>query len=388
MKTAIVSRAALSAALAIVKDVVERRNTIPVLSNVRLAARDGQLVATGTDLDIETSVTLSGGAIDADFAVTVPAHNLADILKKAPAGDDLAIDAAMLDTSKPDDSSMTAGFDFGGLRINVQGIAASEFPHMAMSDEVVEFDIETAKLREGIEAVAFAISTEETRYYLNGIYMHVTDKGALRMVATDGHRLGRHDIEGNFPKIAGVIIPRKMMSHILKVTGKGAPESVRIIVNHAKVRVIVGNVTVVSKLIDGTFPDYTRVMPTSNGIVSTFDRKAMIEGIKAVSTVASERGRAVKWEAMDSGNCYKWRLSCSNPDIGNATYDVQGMIGEGAIHGLTVGMNITYALDLLNAMDSDSVTVRFNDSSSPMVWTAGDADATPATTYVLMPMRV
>lgn len=398
MKTAIVPRASLASALAVVKDVIEKRNTIPVLSNVRLVARDGVMIATGTDLDIATSVTIPGTVADQDFGVTIPAHMMHDLIRKAPNGDEIAIDAETSGKVQNIGSGTTheyvdSALDFGGLRIKTQGISPRDFPEMELTGERVEFDIATADFRAGLEAVALAISSEETRYYLCGIYMHTTEAGALRMVATDGHRLGKHDIAGPFPACHGVIIPRKTVSHLLKVTGKGAPETMRVIVNTAKVRFVVGNVDVVSKLIDGTFPDYQRVIPRDWRYAATFNRKAMIEAIKAVGVISSERGRAIKWESFADGTDYRWEISVNNPDIGEARFPVPGVTAElnGAeFSGFHVGMNMTYALDLLQAMDSETVTIRFTDYNSPMQWTAGDfADScNPETLYVLMPMRV
>lgn len=402
MKTAIVSRSALSAALATIKDVVERKNTIPVLSNVRLVARDGQLLAVGTDLDIETTVSLSAGAIDAGFDITIPAHKALDILKKAPSGDDLAIDAIEGPEPKPYANGQvpprdaSARLDFGGLNITIQGISSEEFPQLPMSEPVKSFDVTTADFRDALKRVEFAISTEETRYYLNGIYMHVVAAGnssRLVMVTTDGHRLARHDMgtaDGSpIPDFGGVLVPRKTVAHLLKVTGqKGAPESMRVIVNHQKIRFVVGNVDVVSKLIDGTFPDYRRVIPSANDKAATFNKAALIEALQAVGTVASERGRAVKLE-IAAGNT---RLTVSNPDMGTATMDVATTYPAWDFGALTIGFNRDYVLDILAQTDGDVVTFRFNDAGSPTVIQAGDGsgsfDRESGTFCILMPMRV
>lgn len=382
MKTALVSRSALTAALTTVRDVVERKNSIPILSNVRLVASNGQLLATGTDLDIETTVAIPAGAIDDGFDITIPAHAALDILKKAPAGDDLAIDARTGDIT-------SARLDFGGLDVTMQGLPSVDFPDMGMSPEVKEFEVLTSEFRESLSRVAFAISTEETRYYLNGIYMHAVPVGnsaVLRMVTTDGHRLAHHEMDSAdgspVPDFAGVLVPRKTVAHLLKVTGqKGAPEIMRVIVNHQKVRFVVGNVTVLSKLIDGTFPDYRRVIPSAAGNVRTVERKAMIEALKAVGCVSSERGRAVRFSFNDAG-C---TLSVTNPDMGTARMSVPA---EGDAAEIEIGFNREYVLDILAAIDADRITIRMADSSSPAVFHAGDFDRDSGTYYVQMPMRV
>jgi DNA polymerase III subunit beta len=394
MKTAIVSRSALTAALTTVRDVVERKNSIPILSNVRLVASNGQLLVTGTDLDVITTATVPAGAIDDAFDITIPAYAALDILKKAPAGDDLAIDASPLDADKPEGEDMTAGLDFGDLRITMHGLHSKDFPQIPMSEPVREFEVSTAGFRDSLKRVEFAISPEETRYYLNGIYMHVQNAGntsRLVMVTTDGHRLARHDMstaDGSpVPDFGGVLVPRKTVAHLLKVTGqKGAPETMRVIVNHQKIRFVVGNIDVVSKLIDGTFPDYRRVIPSANDKAATFDKAALIEALKAVGTVASERGRAVKLE-IESGNC---RLTVNNPDMGKAAMDIVTTYPAGDFGGFEIGFNRDYMLHILAATDGDVVTLRFNDSSSPTVIHAGaeafDRDA--GTFCILMPMRV
>jgi DNA polymerase-3 subunit beta len=324
-----------------------------------------------------------------DFSVTANAFKMADICKKAPSGDDLAIDALDIVTPEPGPyaggPTQGAKLDFGGLRVSMEGLPVSEFPEMEMTGKRIEWDMPTADFRAALEAVAFAISTEETRYYLNGIYMHMPEAGTLRMVATDGHRLGRHDVSVPMTEaIPGVIVPHKCVKHLLKLTGKGSPDTLKVIVNTVKVMFIIGNVTVLSKLIDGTFPDYNRVMPTTFQREVTFNRAAMIEGVKAVGCVSSERGRAVKLSFESSENIgnregFKATLSVNNPDLGNATYGLQ-VEGE-AMNGFEMGCNQSYLLDILNADDAETVTFKLTDCSAPIL-ISGRTD------YVLMPMRV
>ena len=388
MKTAIVSRAAMSSALAVINQIVEKKNSVPILSNVRLVACDGVLTATGTDLDIETTVTLPVTACHG-FSVTTNASKFAEIVQKAPAGDDLAIDALDIVTSRPGpyagNPTQIAKLDFGGLRVSLDGMPETEFPQMEMTGKRIEWDMPTADFRAALEAVAFAISTEETRYYLNGIYMHMPAPGTLRMVTTDGHRLARHDVAIPATEaIESVIVPHKCVKHLLKLTGKSSPETLKIIVNTVKVMFVIGNVTVLSKLIDGTFPDYNRLIPTEFQREVTFNRKAMIEGVKAVGCVSSKRGRAVKLSFESSANIgnregFKATLSVNNPDLGNATYDLQ-VEGE-AMDGFEFGVNQSYLLDILNADDAETITFKLGDCGAPMLISG-------RTNYVLMPMRV
>jgi DNA polymerase-3 subunit beta len=261
----------------------------------------------------------------------------------------------------------------------------SDFPELTFEGPVkADFTVPAAGLLAAIDASDFCISTEETRYYLNGIYLHVpvTSAGSesvLRVVATDGHRMARHDL-GTFPDMGtdwGVIVPRRTV-HFLRTVlkAKGCPDSVRVVVNTTKVRFVVGNVDVLTKTIDGTFPDYQRVIPTGNDKPAVLNRKAFIEAVKAVSCLSSERGRAVKLDLAD-GNM---ALSVHNPDTGTSAMDLA--IGYD-FQPLTIGFNASYLLDIFGGITSETVTVRFADPGTPAL-IEGDA----ATLYVLMPMRV
>jgi len=384
MKTAILPRSDFRSAVAFADLVVERRNTIPILSNVLLrAAADGDgLELIGTDLDIEVTARIPG-AVDEGFAVTMPSRALKDLEKKSPkgkAGDEFAIDA-------PEGDDTNARLDFGGYSARLQTLPPADFPHMELSGKVVDFVMPAATLRNALERVTFAISTEETRYYLNGIFMHVPDAPAgapsvLRFVATDGHRLARHEAPcpAGAGGIAGVIIPRKTVGVLHKLLkAKGAPEDVHVRVNTCKAVFTIGNIAVMTKLIDGTFPDYQRVIPSGNDKRATFDREELARAIDCVSTVSSERGRAVKF-SISEGIC---NLTVSNPDAGDsrATIPCDGWDSW----GLDIGFNAQYVLHILAASGGERVTMRFSDSGSPTLISNPDA---PETVFVLMPMRV
>jgi DNA polymerase-3 subunit beta len=385
-KIAILSRTDLRSALAAIKPAIEKRNTIPILSNVRLAAHNGALVMTGTDLDVTISATIAA-TIDDGFDTTIPAHALADIEKKAPDCDHVAIDH-----DKPGDGTAPqASLDFEGLRIGMQALDPIDFPDMAFSGPIYgDFTLPTNDVLDMLVRTTFAISSEETRYYLNGVYLHGYESGnrrTLRAVATDGHRLAMWEDEakeGVFDpetgKTFGVIIPRKSLDMLWRIAKtKGSPDSMRIVVNTNKVRIVVGNVEIVSKLIDGTFPDYQRVIPTRNHKTATMDASALMKAVTAVSTIRHERGNAVKF-SFDVG---KVELSVSNPDVGTARMTVPCDYDS---EPMDIGFNAKYVQDILGALYCDRVTFALEDNGAPAL--VSDASEAARMFAVLMPIRI
>jgi len=415
MKTAILPRSEFRAAISTADLVVERRNTIPILSNVLLrAAPDGDgLDVIGTDLDIYVTARVPG-AVDPDFSVTMPARALRDLEKKASKSAEFAIDmpdVLPVPRLAPDHSDADldafnaecervkahnalsdgmARLDFGGFAARMQTLPQEDFPESKISGPVVDFVMPASALRNALERVSFAISTEETRYYLNGVYMHVPgapdgEPSTLRFVTTDGHKLARHEIAcpAGAGAMQGVIIPRKTVAVLCKLLkAKGAPECVDVRVNSTKAVFTIGNVSVLTKLIDGTFPDYQRVIPSGNDKRVTFGRNELAGTIEAVSTISSERGRAVKLSIID-GAC---TLSVSNPDAGTSRATIACDTFDVGI-GLDIGFNAKYLLDILARCDGERVTFMFADAGSPtLIRSAGDDGA--STLFVCMPMRV
>lgn len=346
----------LTRLLAAVTKVVETRNNIPILGNVLLSVEDGQFSARATDLDIEVSTSLP--VLDAlPGATTVNAKLLSDIAKKAGSDISLELDGDTLTVKS------------GRSRFRLATLPVEDFPSFAAGGFDVEFDVDLASL---VAPTQFAISTEETRYYLNGVYLHATE-GRLAAVATDGHRLSRHygDPRDHFD---GVILPRKLVS----ILPKG---NVRVSLSARKVRVHTsngadGDTTITSKLIDGTFPDYQRVIPTSNDKIVLADRKALATAVERVSTVATERGRAVKLEIAPGQIALSVRGDAEATDAVEADYS-----GE----PIEIGFNAAYLTELLGNLSGDTVRIALNDGGSPTLFSAPDNGALLA---VLMPMRV
>jgi DNA polymerase-3 subunit beta len=368
-----VERAALLKALGHVHRVVERRNTIPILSNVLLRAGDGALRLKATDLDIEVTETISADITESG-STTVPAYVIYDIVRKLSDGAQVSLEMA--------GDAGQVQIRSGRSRFMLQALPESDFPDLAAGDLPHRFTLPAADLKRLIEKTQFAISTEETRYYLNGIYLHTLEAGGstvMRAVATDGHRLARVEIPA--PKgsegMPGVIIPRKAVAEIVKLVEDGS-ESITIELSSAKVRLTFDGVVLTSKLIDGSFPDYQRVIPAGNDKVLVVERADFAKAVDRVSTISSERGRAVKL-AIGEG---RLMLSVNNPDSGSATEEIEVDYEAGP---LDIGFNARYLLDITGQLDGDTALFRLADPGSPTV--IQDREGATAL-YVLMPMRV
>ncbi len=372
-------RAALLKSLGHVHRVVERRNTIPILSNVLLRAEDMSLLLKATDLDLEVTERLAADAGPAG-ATTVPAHILYEIVRKLPDGAQVSLESH--------GESGQLQLRSGRSRFNLQSLPDSDFPDLATGEFAHSFTLAAGNLKRLIDKTQFAISNEETRYYLNGIFLHTPDVEGhmmLRAVATDGHRLARIDIPAPNGAIGmpGVIVPRKAVSEVQKLIEDPGMD-VRVEISAAKARFTfglsagAGQVVLTTKLIDGTFPDYVRVIPSGNDKRLIVDRAPFAAAVDRVSTISSERGRAVKLAVADA----KLTLSVTNPDSGSAIEELDVDYDSAPID---IGFNARYLLDITEQLDSDTVLFKFADPGSPTL--VQDRDGAAAL-YVLMPMRV
>ncbi|MFO1237911.1 MAG: DNA polymerase III subunit beta [Alphaproteobacteria bacterium] len=369
-------RSALLKSLNHVQSVVERRNTIPILSNVLLDATKGALSLTATDLDIEIVESLAAD-VARPGATTASAHMLYDIVRKLPDGAQVQIEL-MGDSGRITLSAGRSRFQLGALpREDFPAMTAGSLPHA--------FALPAADLKRLIDKTRFAISNEETRYYLNGIYLHAAkgkDAVTLRAVATDGHRLARFDLPApaGSEAMPGVIVPRKTVAEVRKLIDDADGE-VEIAVSDTKIRFAFGDAVVTSKLIDGTFPDYQRVIPTGNDKPLFVDRAAFQEAVDRVSTVASDRTRAVKMTVEDG----KVTLNVVNPEQGSASEE---LVADFAGDGFDIGFNARYLMDITAALNGDQAQFLFADAGSPTIVRDAGEKADPATLYVIMPMRV
>ncbi|MGK2741927.1 DNA polymerase III subunit beta [Tepidicaulis sp. LMO-SS28] len=367
-----IERGALLKSLNHVQSVVERRNTIPILSNVLIRADQGQLSFTATDLDIEVVE-----AVDADVAqpggTTAPAHTLYDIVRKLPDGAQVEL------TYGADEGRLT--LQAGRSRFALQCLPQEDFPAMSAGELPHRFDLPGDALARLLDKTRFAISTEETRYYLNGIYLHTVEEGApmLRAVATDGHRLAQADypLPDGAAGMPGIIVPRKTVQELQKLA-EGHDGLIHVSVSDTKIRFEFNGIVLTSKLIDGTFPDYERVIPKDNDKLLEVEGKRFAQAVDRVSTISTEKSRAVKMQ-LEEG---RLTLSVNNPDSGSA---VEELAVSYAADPIEIGFNARYLLDIAAQLDGDQAIFAMADSGSPTLIRDGDDKSA---IYVLMPMRV
>ncbi|MGH7032111.1 MAG: DNA polymerase III subunit beta [Stellaceae bacterium] len=368
-----IERAALLRALGHVQSVVERRNTIPILSNVLLKAEGAKLALSATDMDLEMVSTLpcQGGQ---PGTTTVPAHTLYDIIRKLREGAQIELE------STGEKGSMT--LRSGRSTFTLSCLPPEDYPLMAGGELAHNFLLSAADLKRLIDRTRFAISTEETRYYLNGIYLHAAkaDKvSMLRAVATDGHRLARMEIplpEGA-AGMPGVIVPRKTVTELRKLLDE-LDQDVSVALSDTKIRFTFGDTVLTSKLIDGTFPDYDRVIPLNNDRILEVDCKLFAEAVDRVSTISTEKSRAVKL-AIERGSV---TLSATSPENGTATEELEVRYSA---QPLEIGFNARYLLDIAEQIEGEGARFAMADAASPTIVRDSADDSA---LYVLMPMRV
>ncbi|WP_294333884.1 DNA polymerase III subunit beta [uncultured Sphingomonas sp.] len=368
---ATIERATLLRGLSHVQSVVERRNTIPILSNVLIDAQlGGTIRLMATDLDLQIDETIPA-AVDQVGATTVSAHTLFDIVRKLPEGSQVVLTAA--------EGKLTVVA--GRARFQLGTLPRDDFPMIAEGELPTTFELPAETLKQIIDKTRFAISTEETRYYLNGIFFHVTDDAnrLLRAAATDGHRLARVTVPcpDGADAMPGVIVPRKCVAELRKLLDE-VDGSVGVSLSPSKIRFDLGQAILTSKLIDGTFPDYSRVIPTANDKLLKLDPKSLMQGVDRVSTIATEKTRAVKMTLERD----KVVLSVTSPENGVAAEEVPG---DYAAQGFEIGFNSRYLMDILGQIEGDLVEVHLADAAAPTL--IRENDTSPAL-YVLMPMRV
>jgi DNA polymerase-3 subunit beta len=375
-------RASLLKALAHVQSVVEKRNTIPILANVKIEARDSRLTLAATDMEIAVVEDVPA-TILSPGATTAPAATLYEIVRKLPEGAEVQLEQAAASGSK-NLAGGQLGLRAGRYSTSLVVLPIDDFPAMTAGSLPYRFAIPAQQLRGLIDRTRFAISTEETRYYLNGIYLHATQsEGAevLRAVATDGHRLAR--VEEPLPQGAagmpGVIVPRKTVTELRKLLDEVSGD-VEVALSDTRIQFRVGAVLLTSKLIDGTFPEYERVIPRDNDKVLRVGKKDFSDAVGRVAAISAERSRPVKLSVERN----LLVLSAASPDQGTATEELDGERVHYEASPLEIGFQARYLNDITDQI-ADQVEFLFADGAAPTV--VRDAADTSAL-YVLMPMRV
>ncbi|UOA30260.1 Beta sliding clamp [Sulfitobacter sp. DSM 110093] len=368
-----IERAALLKAVSQAQSVVERRNTIPILANVLIEAEGSDVSFRATDLDIEV-VDKVAAQVERAGATTVSATLLHEIVRKLPDGALISLTA--------DTAAGRLTVEAGRSNFSLATLPREDFPVMASSEYASNFTAPAPVLRRLFDKSKFAISTEETRYYLNGVYLHIADAEggkALRCVATDGHRLAR--IDATMPEGAaempGVIVPRKTVGELRKLLDDDEME-IAVSVSETKIRFATPAITLTSKVIDGTFPDYTRVIPQGNTRKMEVDAADFARAVDRVATVSSERSRAVKLQLDED----RLVLSVNAPDSGAAEEELAVAYAD---ERLEIGFNAKYLLEIASQVDRENAVFLFNSSGDPTLMREGNDTSA---VYVVMPMRV
>lgn len=368
-----IERAALLKALGHVQSVVERRNTIPILSNVLLSAEGGRLAFSATDLDMEI-VDEAEALVTIPGQITAPAHTLYEIVRKLPDGADVEL------RFSGEDPRLTIRAGRSSFALPV--LPAGDFPVMSADAEGASFSLMKDDLIRLIDKTRFAVSTEETRYYLNGLYLHTLSDGGvskLRAVATDGHRLAlaEMDAPAGSASAPGVIVPRKTIDQVRRLLDDGSGP-VDIQVSAVKIRFQFGQAALTSKIIDGAFPDYGRVIPRGNDKVMVVDNSLFAKAVDRVAIISAEKSRSVKL-AIAPG---KLVLTVRNMEAGQAVEELEVDYDRDSFE---IGFNARYILDVTGQIQGDTTELCFADAASPTL-VLDPADA--GVQYVLMPLRV
>jgi len=381
-----IPRADLLTALSSLNRIVEKRTTIPILSNIRITTGYDCVNFEATDLELSLTRQIAVGREGevSPGAITAPAHVLGDIIRKLP-------DGAMVGFEHKDALTIFSGRS----RFNLQTLPAIDFPDMVTQSatDAASFEINGALLLDVLSRVEFAISSEEHRYYLGGIYLDTVEDGqgkSLVAVATDGHRLSKVRIlpceslvlGDNWPK---GIVPRKTVAALKTLASEAGIRRIKIEMTATKIKAKLDGTVLVSKLVDGTFPDYQRVIPAGNRNRIALDSEDLAKSLDLVSAVSSEKGRAAKWEITPDFLV----LTVNNPDAGSAEQTVEHVLVEAMdCESLQIGFNTRYALDMVAAMKAERVEAAFGDSGTPALFRPaippGDIDHIA----ILMPMRV
>ena len=355
-----------------VQSIVEKKNTLPILSNILIEAKDNSLILSATDMDISITNKLNCNIIE-EGSTTVSAHTLYDIIRKLP-------ESAEIEIISNDGKIMTLRANKSKFSLGC--LPKKDFPIIEIGDLENELNLDSHTFLKLIDKTRFAISNEETRYFLNGIYFHKKiegDHNILSIVATDGHRLAKFDfdLKENAQDIPGVIIPKKTVNELYKILSDFDGE-IKVNLNSNRIVFFIENIILISKLIDGNFPDYRRVIPSDNNDVLKVNRQEFSLAVDRVSTITNDKSPVIKFKLLKN----LMNMSSVNSESGTATEDI--IINyEG--NEMDIGFNSKYILEMINNLEDSEITLNFKDSSSPVT---AKEESNPDLIYVLMPMRV
>jgi DNA polymerase-3 subunit beta len=364
-----INREALLKPLQAVSGIIERRHTLPILSNVMIERKGSQIEFVATDIEIEISAKTVVDSEGESRNTTVGAKKLLDILKALPA--DSEVNLSLTDKRMQVKS--------GKSRFNLQTLPAEDFPRLAAADvATVKFDVPQKLLKSLLSLVQYAMAQQDIRYYLNGLLM-VVDGHTLRLVATDGHRLAHaaKQLDGEEMARQEVILPRKTILELTKLLAD-TDDTINIELSGNQVKFSFSDIVLVSKLVDGKFPDFQRVIPQNQPKKLKLNRLALLGSLSRASILTSDKFRGVRWVLSDGS----LKIICSNTEQEEAQEELDvDYTGE----GLDIGFNVGYLMDVLNNIHDEEIHCDLGDSSSSALFTVDGKDDFK---YVVMPMRI
>ncbi len=367
-----VSKAIIFKSLTHLQGIVDKKNTLPVLSNILLDAKDNTLTLSSTDMDISIVDSIKCTVLE-EGATTINSQIIYDIVRKLD-------DNSEIEIISNDGKILTLRAN--GSRFSLACLPKEEFPIIDQDNDGSVIKINSKILFTLIDKTKFAISNEETRYFLNGLYFNIHNqdkKSTLTLVGTDGHRLAKfsHGIEQNIDQVTGVIIPKKTINELSKLLSD-IDEDIEIIISSNKIVFFINKLIFISKLIDGNFPDYKRVIPDENKNIIDINREQLLSAVDRVSTIANEKSPVVKFKIMkDIIN-----LNTINSENSTATEDLK-LSYDG--DEFEIGFNSRYIMDMINNLEDEKISIKLRDGSSPII---AQEKSNPNLIYVLMPMRV
>ncbi len=352
--------------------IVDKKNSLPILANILIEAKGSQLILTSTDMDISIIEKISCNIME-EGSTTINSQILYDIVRKID-------DSSEIEIISNNGKLLTLRSD--GSRFSLACLPKEDYPIIEKENSGVEIKINSKILFKLIDKTKFSISNEETRYFLNGLYFNVTNennKNIVTLVGTDGHRLAKfsHEIDGMINKLSGVIIPKKTIYELSKLLSE-IDNDINISISSNKIVFIIEEIVFISKLIDGTFPDYKRVIPNDNSNILKIDREKLLSAVDRVSTIANEKSPVIKFKLLNN----ILNLNTINTESSTASEDLKiGYTGD----EIEIGFNSKYIMDIVNNLEDKQISIYLKDNTSPII---AQENSNTNLVYVLMPMRV
>ena len=367
-----ISRSIFFKTLSHLQGIVDKKNSLPILANILIEAKDNSLILSSTDMDISIIEKINCSVTE-NGATTINSQILYDIVRKIDEDNEIEIIS---------NNGKLLTLRSNGSRFSLACLPKEDYPIIEQDNSGVDIILNSKILFKLIDKTKFAISNEETRYFLNGLYFNITNeanKKIVTLVATDGHRLAKfsHEIEGEIDQVSGVIIPKKTIYELSKLLSE-IDGDVKISISSNKIVFKIEDIIFISKLIDGSFPDYKRVIPTDNTNILKINRDKLLSAVDRVSTIANEKSPVIKFKLLEN----ILNLNTINNESSSASEDLTiSYQGE----EIEIGFNSKYIMDIVNNLDDTEISINLKNNTSPVI---AQEKSNNNLVYVLMPMRV